>query len=354
MKRRFWGLLLVVVLMVTSLDMTVFAIETESKEDVQVQKDEIEQKNEAEQIESEEIAEAVKQTDDAGEIEELDAIVETQDSEYISDNSNQMTTEVYEKSVEGKEMQEIILLQEPTGNRESSYDVTVEEKQEQMSNTGEETGSSIGDKGNEEMQSEKTEIDADVAASYERISRVSRDDGIWLFPLGKSYWNRFTDWAGCPGYSKCSFCGKVHNSWGDSAHTGQSYGHNGFDIGASIGTPVLAAASGTVAHTSIGNNGGRGNFVVIEHSISGTSFSYYSYYQHLNSISVSIGASVKAGDTIAKSGNSGIGTGAHLHFGIVMAQKGINIGSKLGSIENKGWVTSGENKEGRILVGSVK
>lgn len=76
MKRRFWGLLLVVVLMVTSLDMTVFAIETESKEDVQVQKDEIEQKNEAEQIESEEIAEAVKQTDDAGEIEELDAIVE--------------------------------------------------------------------------------------------------------------------------------------------------------------------------------------------------------------------------------------------------------------------------------------
>ncbi len=350
MKRRFWGLLLVVVLMVTSLDMTVFAIETESKEDVQVQKDEIEQKNEAEQIESEEIAEAVKQTDDAGEIEELDAIVETQDSEYISDNSNQMTTEVYEKSVEGKEMQEIILLQEPTGNRESSYDVTVEEKQEQMSNTGEETGSSIGDKGNEEMQSEKTEIDADVAASYERISRVSRDDGIWLFPLGKSYWNRFTDWAGCPGYSKCSFCGKVHNSWGDSAHTGQSYGHNGFDIGASIGTPVLAAASGTVAHTSIGNNGGRGNFVVIEHSISGTSFSYYSYYQYLNSISVSKGASVKAGDTIAKSGNSGIGTGAHLHFGIVMAQKGINIGSRLGSIENKGWVTSGENKEGRILV----
>ena len=188
------------------------------------------------------------------------------------------------------------------------------------------------------------------SVSYERISRVSRDDGTWLFPLSKSYWNKFSDWAGCPGNSKCSFCGKIHNGWGDTAHTGQSYGHNGFDIGVPTGTSVLAAASGTVAYTSTGNNGGRGNFVVIEHPIGGIDFSYYSYYQHLSSISVNKGASIKAGDTIAKSGNSGIGTGAHLHFGIVIAKKGTNIGSRLSQIEGYGWVTGSGNKEGRILV----
>lgn len=64
-----------------------------------------------------------------------------------------------------------------------------------------------------ESETEETE-EVNVAANYERISRVSRDDGIWLYPLNKNHWNKFSDWAGCPGESKCSFCGKVHQGWG--------------------------------------------------------------------------------------------------------------------------------------------
>ncbi len=266
---------------------------------------------------------------------ESETVDETQE-EVFSENISEQNSETGSILIQEEEL---------IDTEENEVTVTLQESAVQSDNEDEDKSET------QEYESETEETEeVNVAANYERISRVSRDDGIWLYPLNKNHWNKFSDWAGCPGESKCSFCGKVHQGWGDKAHTGQKYGHNGFDIGVSIGTDVLAAASGTVAYTSIGNNGGRGNFIVIEHAISGTNYSYYSYYQHLNVISVSKGRSVKAGDVIAKSGNSGIGTGAHLHFGIVLAQKGTDIGKRLYSIESNGWVTGSEYKEGRILV----
>ena len=351
MVRRLLSVLLVVTIAITSLDMTAYAVEMEKDESAYTQ--EVEMADEVVHMDGVWIAEDMELT------KAVEIVEETQTSERIQEesqnqtalegtdeaNSEQSLIEVTEENVEKEEIENIQKANDDNQNKAG------EEIGDQASEVEERDGNTEDASDLLQTQTEETEtVDVDVAASYERISRVSRDDGTWLFPLGKSYWNSFSDWAGCPGYGKCSFCGKVHSSWGDDAHTGQSYGHNGFDIGASIGTSVLAAASGTVAYTSTGNNGGRGNFIVIEHPISGIDFSYYSYYQHLNSISVSKGASVKAGDTIAKSGNSGIGTGAHLHFGIVIAKKGTNIGSRLYEIECKGWVTGSENKEGRILV----
>ena len=94
--------------------------------------------------------------------------------------------------------------------------------------------------------------------------------------------------------------------------------HYGIDIGNKRGTPVIAAASGTVI--SILNYcvegrsscGGRyGNYIVIEHSNG-----QRTRYAHLQKVSVSVGQTVKKGKTIGTIGNTGGSTGPHLHFQI--------------------------------------
>lgn len=178
------------------------------------------------------------------------------------------------------------------------------------------------------------------------ISRVSRDDGTWLFPTESRYWNSFTDWAGCTGTDTyCSLCGGNHvGNWGDSHHGGQG-GHNGLDIGAPYGASVYASASGT-AYT--GNAGARGNYVIIEHWLD-NNYSYYSYYQHLATIAVSSGQEVAVGSKIGTVGGTG-GYDPHLHFGIVMAARGsIKNAGGLSVAENNGWITTSGNRLGRIL-----
>lgn len=89
------------------------------------------------------------------------------------------------------------------------------------------------------------------------------------------------------------------------------HGHNGIDIGGSIGSSVYAAAGGTViiARGDGGWNGGYGNYVVVDHG-SGVQ----TLYAHLSSVSVSVGQSVSRGDVIGGLGNTGKSTGPHLHF----------------------------------------
>ncbi|MFH1742866.1 MAG: M23 family metallopeptidase [bacterium] len=83
--------------------------------------------------------------------------------------------------------------------------------------------------------------------------------------------------------------------------------HVGVDLRAKRGTPVYAAADGTVefAHRSYG----RGNTIVINHGNG-----YKTVYAHLQTMSVKTGKRVKAGQRIAKSGRTGRTTGPHLHF----------------------------------------
>jgi uncharacterized protein YgiM (DUF1202 family) len=90
-------------------------------------------------------------------------------------------------------------------------------------------------------------------------------------------------------------------------------GHNGVDFGIPNGTPIVAAADGTVDKVGIEDNG-YGNFVKMSHMDGATK--YYTYYAHLQSISVSNGQKIKAGTVIGLSNNTGASTGAHLHFGI--------------------------------------
>ena len=85
-------------------------------------------------------------------------------------------------------------------------------------------------------------------------------------------------------------------------------GHKGIDYALPLGTPVLAAADGIVEKAGVDNTG-YGNVIIIRHLwTDGT------VYAHLQNWNVVAGQSVKAGDVIGHSGNTGNSTGPHLHF----------------------------------------
>ena len=83
--------------------------------------------------------------------------------------------------------------------------------------------------------------------------------------------------------------------------------HEGIDLAVSMGTPVVAAATGTVIVA--GWLGGYGNLVVVDH---GNGFA--TAYGHNTSVTVGVGQSVAQGQLIAYSGNTGHSTGPHVHF----------------------------------------
>ncbi len=85
--------------------------------------------------------------------------------------------------------------------------------------------------------------------------------------------------------------------------------HQGIDIAAPVGTPVLAAASGKVV--SAGWHDGYGNMIKLEH-LDGS----VTLYAHLNRILVNHGQKLNQGEQIAEMGNTGYSTGSHLHFEI--------------------------------------
>lgn len=87
------------------------------------------------------------------------------------------------------------------------------------------------------------------------------------------------------------------------------HGKNGIDMGCKVGTPVAAAAPGTVIAARGGWNGGYGNMIIISHP-NGTQ----TLYGHLSKINVTTGQDVGDGEIIGATGNSGQSTGPHLHF----------------------------------------
>ena len=89
----------------------------------------------------------------------------------------------------------------------------------------------------------------------------------------------------------------------------RSGAHTGLDIATSSGTPIKAAASGTV--TFAGWKGSYGNLLVITHSNG-----VQTYYGHCSKLYVSAGQKVSQGQNVAAVGSTGNSTGPHLHFEI--------------------------------------
>lgn len=95
-----------------------------------------------------------------------------------------------------------------------------------------------------------------------------------------------------------------------SVRTQGLHGYNAIDFGAPAGTPIRAAANGTVMLVrNDGWNGGYGTYVVIDHP-NGTQ----TLYSHLSRVDVASGQMVKQGETVGRVGSTGRSTGNHLHF----------------------------------------
>lgn len=109
----------------------------------------------------------------------------------------------------------------------------------------------------------------------------------------------------------------VRSSWGADRDGGRR-SHEGIDIFASRGTPVIAATEGRVSYT--GNKGLGGKQVWLQDRERGISL----YYAHLDSIIASAGMKVAPGDTLGLVGNTGNArtTPPHLHFGIYEGYQG--------------------------------
>ncbi|WP_417785078.1 M23/M56 family metallopeptidase [Tenacibaculum sp.] len=98
---------------------------------------------------------------------------------------------------------------------------------------------------------------------------------------------------------------------------GKKMMHNGIDIKAPIGTPVVATADGVIAKAADQNR--WGNLIVIEHSDG-----YQTWYAHLQKFNVTKNQSVKKGDVIGYVGNTGASLGAHLHYEVHYKEAQVN------------------------------
>ena len=94
--------------------------------------------------------------------------------------------------------------------------------------------------------------------------------------------------------------------------------HKGIDLSATIGTPVYATADGTI--TSVNYRArGYGKLVKISHR-----FGYETRYAHLSRFAVNEGNTVKRGDLIGYVGSTGVSTGPHLHYEILIYNQQVN------------------------------
>jgi hypothetical protein len=95
--------------------------------------------------------------------------------------------------------------------------------------------------------------------------------------------------------------------------------HRGVDLPAPSGTPVRAAADGVVR--ARGRNGGYGNYVRLDHG-----FGMQTAYGHLRRFALGLkrGRRVRRGDVIAYVGSSGLSTGPHLHYEVLIDGRAVD------------------------------
>jgi murein DD-endopeptidase MepM/ murein hydrolase activator NlpD len=95
--------------------------------------------------------------------------------------------------------------------------------------------------------------------------------------------------------------------------------HDALDLAAAVGTPVRAAAAGTVSAVTLDRAAPRGMTVAIDH---GNGLS--TFYAFLDPVAVRPGQAVAAGEAIGAVGAVGVSTGPHLHFQALQAGQAVD------------------------------
>ncbi|QHC68195.1 peptidoglycan DD-metalloendopeptidase family protein [Rathayibacter sp. VKM Ac-2759] len=131
-------------------------------------------------------------------------------------------------------------------------------------------------------------LDAITATSGESTDAAAGVSGTWVLPIS----------------------GRISSSYGprpDAPVAGVNLFHKGTDLAGACGTPVLAAASGTVEESMY--SGSYGNWVLLDNG-----GGIETGYAHNTDLLVDVGDYVTAGQQIATRGSTGASTGCHLHF----------------------------------------
>ena len=143
----------------------------------------------------------------------------------------------------------------------------------------------------EERKKKLEEERKNAASSITKTDNTSISDMIWPLPGDGRVYSKF-------GY-------RIAPKKGASTY------HQGWDIGGEMGASIVATLAGTVTKATYSVSGG--NYVEIDHG-DGVA----TRYLHCSKLLVSVGDYVKQGEVIAKVGSTGISTGPHLHYSIVI------------------------------------
>lgn len=111
-------------------------------------------------------------------------------------------------------------------------------------------------------------------------------------------------------YSGLPLSGPLTALFGSTEIAEHAAGHSGVDIGVPTGTAAAAPAPGVVI-TATAGTGVFGTYVEVRHA-----GGWYSLYAHLSALRVSAGQRVERGEVLGLSGNTGLSTGPHLHWGL--------------------------------------
>jgi len=143
---------------------------------------------------------------------------------------------------------------------------------------------------NEIIEALEAQVAADRAALAD-ATRIQYDGGVFAWPA--------------PSYTRIS----DYYGWRMHPTLGVEKFHNGVDLAAPGGSPILAAYDGQVI--AAGYSSSMGNYVMIDHGDS-----LYTIYMHASAMYVSKGDYVTRGQQIGAVGTTGRSTGNHLHFGV--------------------------------------
>lgn len=152
------------------------------------------------------------------------------------------------------------------------------------------------------------EYEADIAAQNETISAlekaIAEEKKKLAQDQGRKYDGGMFTWP-APSYTRIS------DEYGYRIHPilQVKQFHNGLDMAAPGGSPILAAYDGTVVASAYSSS--MGNYIMIDHGDS-----LYTIYMHASALYVQKGAEVSKGQKIAAVGTTGRSTGNHLHFSV--------------------------------------
>ena len=222
--------------------------------------------------------------------------------ENVAYNLNNQEKLIYEEKITGKN--EIITQKSPEileirKNRNAKEDKNIQENrdsgnQQYMDKTNKYTKNN----GSDEKYKNKEPLTASVKTknSAETIER-SKDTGYEI--------NKYMLWP-VSGTT-------ITSGYGNRTHPilKTKKFHRGLDIRVGMGTPLKASFTGVVTYASA--KGGYGNLIELERSDG-----IRVRYAHLDKISVNKGDAVKEGEVIGATGNTGLSTGPHLHFEILI------------------------------------